>query len=52
MGGRSRLSTLEEPAALAGVGEAHGTCEAGNDGGGTGPHFWVSPRQARVRGLT
>ena len=39
-------------AALTGVGEAHGTDEAGNDGGGTGPCFWVSSRQARVRGLT
>jgi len=52
MGGRSRLSTPDEPVSLAGVGEAHGTDEAGNDGGGTGPHFWVSPRQVRVRGLT
>ena len=32
----------------AGVGEAHGTDEAGNDGGGTGPHFWVLLRRERI----
>jgi hypothetical protein len=37
--------------ATAGVGEAHSTCETGNDGGGIGPHFGVLPKRARVRGL-
>jgi hypothetical protein len=39
-------------AASAEVGEAHGTDEAANDGGGTGPHFWVLGKRARVWGLT
>src|SRR5216684_8764650 len=34
------------------VGEAHGTDEAGNDGGGTRPYFWVFGKRARVWGLT
>jgi hypothetical protein len=38
-------------AALAEVGEAHGTDEASNDGGGTGPHFWVLEKRARMWGL-
>jgi hypothetical protein len=50
-GGRSRLPTLGEPAAGAEVGEAHGTEEAGNDGGGTGPHFWGLTKGRRMRGL-
>ena len=49
--GRSRLPTLGEPAAEAEVGEAHGTEEAGNDGGGTGPHFWVLTKERRNGGL-
>jgi hypothetical protein len=40
------------PEAQTEVGEARGTEEAGNDGGGTGPHFWVLGKQARARGLT
>jgi RNA-directed DNA polymerase len=40
-----------QPAAAAGVGEAHGTEETGNDGGGTGPHFWVSRKRARIGGI-
>src|SRR4029453_17994009 len=40
------------PAAPTEVGEAHGTDEATNDGGGTGPHFWVLGKRARMRGLT
>ena len=51
-GGGSRLPTLVEPAAEAEVGEAHGTEEAGNDGGGTGPHFWVPRKGWRIGGLT
>ena len=39
-------------AALAEVGEAHGTDEAGNDGGGTGPYFWALEKRARMWGLT
>jgi len=38
-------------AALAEVGEAHGTCEAANHGGGTGPYFWTLLKEARKRGL-
>ena len=41
----------DRPAALAEVGEVHGTDETGNDGGGTGPHFWVRGKLARMRGL-
>jgi hypothetical protein len=44
--------TGRRPAASAEVGEAHGTDEAGNDGGGTGPHFWVLGKRARMWGLT
>ena len=29
-------------------GEVHGTCEAANHGGGTGPHFWVSMKEKRA----
>src|SRR6185436_8453474 len=38
--GRDSLAG-SRPATLAEVGEARGTYEAGNDGGGTGPHFWT-----------
>jgi hypothetical protein len=51
LGGRSRLPTLGEPAAETEVGEAHGTEEASNDGGGTGPHFWASMKERRIGGL-
>jgi len=36
---------------LAEVGEARGTGEAGNDGRGTGPHFWALEKRARMWGL-
>jgi hypothetical protein len=49
--GRLRLSRRHRPAAGTEVGEAHGTDEAGNDGGGTGPHFWVLRKRAKMRGL-
>ena len=39
------------PVSVAEVGEAHGTDEAGNDGGGTGPHFWVPRKRERGRGI-
>lgn len=52
VGGRSRLLMSGKPTAQTGVGEAHGTEEAGNDGGGTGPHFWVPRKRERVEGLT
>lgn len=39
------------PAAASEVGEADGTEETGNDGGGTGPHFWVLVKRARMWGL-
>ena len=42
----------ERLAALAEVGEARGTDEAGNDGGGTGPYFWALEKRARMWGLT
>jgi hypothetical protein len=50
-GGRDPLVGIR-PAAVAEVGEAHGTDEAGNDGGGTGPHFWVLGKRAKMRRLT
>jgi hypothetical protein len=49
--GRSRLPTLGEPVVEAEVGEARGTEEAGNDGRGTGPHFWVLTKERRTGGL-
>jgi hypothetical protein len=51
LSGGSRLPTLDAPAAEAEVGEAHGTEEASNDGGGTGPHFWVPRKGRRIGGL-
>lgn len=51
VGGRDSRAG-DGPAAQAEVGEAHGTDEAGNDGGGTGPHFWVFGKRARIGGLT
>lgn len=33
------------------VGEAHGTCETANPGGGTGPHFWNAHEGVEGRGL-
>jgi hypothetical protein len=51
--GRGRdPKTGQGPVVRAEVGEAHGTDEAGNDGGGTGPHFWVLGKRARIGGLT
>ena len=46
-----RLPTSGKPAARAGVGEAHGTDEASNDGGGTGPHFWVPWKRDEDQGI-
>ena len=52
LGGGSRQPPLPgKPAAQVGVGEAHGTDEAGNDGGGTGPHFWVPHEAGKDRGI-
>jgi hypothetical protein len=50
--GVATLTPVNRPAPRAEVGEAHGTDEAGNDGGGTGPHFWALGKRARMRGLT
>src|SRR6187549_2962031 len=50
-GERSRLSRRHRPAARAEVGEAHGTDEAGNDGGGTGPHFWSAWEAGKDEGI-
>ena len=51
LGGRLRLPAPGKPAAQAEVGEAHGTEEPANHGGGTGPYFWVPTKEGRVRGL-
>jgi hypothetical protein len=50
-GGSLRLPTLGEPAVETEVGEARGTDETSNDGGGTGPHFWVLTKERRTGGL-
>ena len=47
LGGGLRLPTPGKPAAQTEVGEAHGTEEPANHGGGTGPHFWVPTREGR-----
>lgn len=39
-----------EAAARAGIGEAHSSGEAGNDGGAKGPHFDVLVKQKRREG--
>jgi len=51
VGGRSRLPTPGKPAAQVGVGEAHGTDETANHGGGTGPHFWAPTEAGEGRGI-